>query len=43
MKSNINIEETEELNTKNILIVWRWWELNDAPNLTDTIIVAKVD
>ncbi len=43
VKSNINIEETEELNTKNILIVWRWWELNDAPNLTDTIILAKVD
>lgn len=33
----------EKLNTKNILIVWRWWELNDAPNLTDTIILAKID
>lgn len=29
--------------TKNILIIWRWWDLNDAPNLTDTIILAKVD
>lgn len=30
-------------NTKNILIIWRWWDLNDAPNLTDTIILAKID
>lgn len=33
----------EKWDTKNILIVWRWWDLNDAPNLTDTIILAKVD
>lgn len=27
----------------NILIVWRWWWDHDAPNLTDTIILASID
>lgn len=27
----------------NILIVWRWWGLHDAPNLTDSIILASID
>lgn len=27
----------------NVLIVWRWWAENDAPNLTDSIILAKVN
>ena len=27
----------------NILMVWRWWWNHDAPELTDTIILAKVN
>lgn len=27
----------------NILLVWRWWYWNDAPQLTDSIILAKVN
>lgn len=37
-------EITEKKKHKiNILIVWRWWIANDAPNLTDTIILASID
>jgi LCP family protein required for cell wall assembly len=32
--------EKEEIN---ILLVWRWWVLNDAPDLTDTIILLKAN
>ncbi len=27
----------------NILVVWRWWWTHDAPNLTDTIILASIN
>ena len=27
----------------NILLVWRWWWDHDAPNLTDTIILASIN
>ena len=27
----------------NFLLVWRWWIMNDAPNLTDTIILMKAN
>lgn len=39
-------EETKEYKKEIwILIVWRWWFTwgNDAPNLTDTIILAKIN
>lgn len=53
-KSNINwsltwtwkitIENpTKQKKEINILLVWRWWIWNDAPLLTDTIILAKLN
>lgn len=27
----------------NVLIIWRWWDENDAPNLTDSIILASLN
>lgn len=42
----VKSKETQEFKKEiNILIIWRWWELswNDAPNLTDTIILAKIN
>ncbi len=27
----------------NILVIWRWWGNHDAPNLTDSIILASID
>lgn len=27
----------------NILVIWRWWDENDAPDLTDTIILASIN
>lgn len=27
----------------NILIIWRWWKENDAPDLTDSIILASIN
>lgn len=32
-----------EKNKINILLIWRWWAQNDAPDLTDTIILASLD
>lgn len=32
-----------EKNKINILLVWRGWAQNDAPELTDTIILASLD
>lgn len=37
------IIEKLEKNKLNILLVWRWWIQNDAPDLTDTIILASLD
>lgn len=49
-KFNLNLEETEVENTikktdwkTNILIIWRWWEENEAPELTDSIIIASIN
>lgn len=36
-------DEKDENADINILIVWRWWVANDAPNLTDTIILMKAN
>ncbi len=48
--NNIDDEERKqeiitkiEKNKINILLVWRWWVQNDAPELTDTIILASLD
>ncbi len=39
-----NIEKIKKkIENLNILLVWRWWITNDAPNLTDTIILAKLN
>ncbi len=37
----VNLEENSNL--INILIVGRWWWNHDAPDLTDTIILASID
>ena len=39
---SINIDENDE-NKINILVIWRWWWDHDAPNLTDTIILASIN
>lgn len=39
----VEINEEEKKNKINILVVWRWWGNHDAPNLTDTIILASID
>lgn len=39
-----NLEKEENKKDKtNILLVWRWWWDHDAPNLTDTIILASIN
>ena len=45
ISSNEDYEEKEEKNKEktNILIIWRWWGNHDAPNLTDTIILASIN
>jgi len=40
---NSNIEEIEQTNKVNILLAWRWGWTHDAPNLTDTLILANID
>lgn len=40
---NTNEEKLEPENKINILAVGRWWGDHDAPNLTDTIILASID
>lgn len=44
-KSQISIIKTEEKKEEkvNILVTWRWWKSNDAPSLTDTLILASFD
>lgn len=42
ISSNIEIEKDEN-NSINVLLVWRWWWQHDAPNLTDTIILANIN
>lgn len=37
------LKKENNKNKINILIVWRWWGNHDAPNLTDTIILASID
>lgn len=43
IKKEEKIKEVRELNKINILLVWRWWWDHDAPDLTDTIILASLD
>lgn len=47
---SLNTKETENKNVikktdwkTNILIIWRWWEENDAPELTDSIIISSIN
>lgn len=47
---NFNFDEIKSSNIKksddgktNILIIWRWWKENDAPDLTDSIIIASLN
>jgi len=42
-ESNVNKSNLNKSNKINILITWRWWWNHDAPNLTDTIILASLD
>lgn len=39
---NSNIKKSIDGKT-NILIIGRWWEENDAPNLTDSILIASIN
>lgn len=41
VKSETKIKSTDW--KTNFLIIWRWWEENDAPDLTDSIILASID
>lgn len=41
VKSESKIKSTD--GKTNILIIWRWWDENDAPDLTDSIILASID
>ena len=50
INNKIIIKSDEELNNNlreknkiNILVIWRWWWNHDAPNLTDTIILASIN
>ncbi len=41
---NIELKEDDiKKNKINILVAWRWWWNHDAPNLTDTLILASID
>ena len=37
------IVKEEDSKNINILVLWRWWWENDAPDLTDTIILANIN
>jgi len=39
-KKIINKKNQDKIN---FLLLWRWWRLNDAPNLTDTIILLSIN
>lgn len=43
LEENLEKNKENKKNKINILLVGRWWELNDAPNLTDTIILASIN
>jgi LCP family protein required for cell wall assembly len=38
-----NFALRQKNNKINILVVWRWWNGHEAPNLTDTIILASIN
>ena len=38
-----NDKVIKDNNKINILLAWRWWWNHDAPNLTDTIILASIN
>lgn len=48
---DLKFEEVENVPTikkstdgkTNIVIIWRWWQENDAPELTDSILVASIN
>jgi len=47
---NFNLEELQKESIikstdwkTNILIIWRWWEENDAPDLTDSILIWSIN
>jgi LCP family protein required for cell wall assembly len=42
IKSN-SVKEINKKNKINILLLGRWWIRNDAPNLTDSIILASIN
>lgn len=42
LKNSPNIKKSQDGKT-NILIIGRWWKENDAPELTDSIIVASIN
>ncbi len=41
LQNQIKEEKENNENKINVLIVWRWWYGNDAPELTDSIILAS--
>ncbi len=43
VKKEEKIKQVRESNKINILLVWRGWWSHDAPDLTDTIILASLD
>lgn len=43
IKKEEKIKAVRESNKVNILLVWRGWWNHDAPDLTDTIILASID
>ncbi len=42
-EKNDHYDNNDNNDNINILLLWRWWKLNDAPNLTDTIILASIN
>lgn len=38
-----NIPDNNTNSEINILVLWRWWGSHEAPNLTDTIILASIN
>jgi LCP family protein required for cell wall assembly len=42
VKWNSNIKKSDDGKT-NILIIGRWWKENDAPDLTDSILIASIN
>jgi LCP family protein required for cell wall assembly len=43
IQKNKKIIKDDGKKSINILVLWRWWGDHDAPNLTDTIILANIN